>query len=155
MDKAKLKSYLTSKLPDYMIPGFFKELENFPLLGNGKVDRKLLPDITEDDLIRGNYVEPENEMQQAMIDIIMQQLGSRVSKVGITDNFFDLGLDSLSVLKVQMELNSLLELELKPLDFFQYPNVQSLTNNVLKIEEEEHQFSEEISEEMDDVLDFF
>ena len=155
VDKAKLKSYLTSKLPDYMVPSFFKELDQFPLLANGKVDRKLLPDIADDDIIRGHYVEPENEMQQAMIDIIKKQLGSGIAKVGITDNFFDLGLDSLSVLKVQMELNALLSLELKPLDFFQYPNVQSLTNNVLKVEEEEHQFSEEISEEMDDVLDFF
>ena len=53
VDKSALKDFLSSKLPDYMIPVFYVVLEKLPLTSNGKIDRKSLPGVDGDDLIRG------------------------------------------------------------------------------------------------------
>ena len=155
VDKSVIKNYLNEKLPRYMIPGFFKELESFPLTPNGKVNRKALPDISDDDIIRGEYIMPQDEMEVTMVEIIKGVLGKHDLQVGITDNFFDLGLTSLTALRALNQFNSKLNLKLKPLDFFQFPNIQSLIKNVLKIEDDNNSYSEEISEEMDSILDIF
>ena len=155
LDKSAMKSYLSNKLPRYMVPGFFKALDSMPLTPNGKVNKRMLPEIADDDIIRNEFVQPQNEMEATMIDVIKREVGSHISRVGTTDNFFDLGLDSLSLLKILNQINSSLGLELKPLDLFQYPNVQSLINNVLKIETQEAEYLSNISEDMDSIVDMF
>ncbi|MCD0472769.1 hypothetical protein, partial [Flavobacterium sp. JAS] len=59
IDKSELRAYLQGKLPDYMVPGFYIELDELPLNPNGKIDRKALPGVEGEDLIRGEYVLPK------------------------------------------------------------------------------------------------
>jgi amino acid adenylation domain-containing protein len=155
-DKNTIKNQLLEKLPAYMVPVHYSILEEIPMTSNGKVNRKLLPNISENDIVKAEYVPPTSEIEETIVEIIKSTLGNEISEIGITDNFFDLGLDSFLLIKMLQEINSKLNFELKPLHLFQYPNIKSLIENVLKTEkEEESQLSETISEDMDSMLDLF
>ncbi|HKX85593.1 MAG TPA: amino acid adenylation domain-containing protein, partial [Flavobacterium sp.] len=95
IEKTEIRGYLQSKLPEYMVPSFYVALEHMPLTPNGKVDRKALPGISGEDIIRKEYVAPRNENEEKITEIWQEVLG--IDKVGITDNFFELGGHSLIV----------------------------------------------------------
>ncbi|HEY0605532.1 MAG TPA: condensation domain-containing protein, partial [Herpetosiphonaceae bacterium] len=99
LSSTELRNYLKGKLPEYMVPSAFVVLPAFPLTPNGKVDRKALPapDSARPDL-RAAYVAPRNEDEQRLAEIWAQVLG--VEQVGVQDNFFDLGGDSLLAIRV-------------------------------------------------------
>ncbi|MGD2092758.1 MAG: amino acid adenylation domain-containing protein [Candidatus Aminicenantes bacterium] len=89
----ELRSYLSLKLPGYMIPSHFALLEKIPLTPSGKVDRKALPEpgFTS----KGNYVPPQNDTETRLATIWAEVLGLDKKKVGIHDNFFLSGGHSL------------------------------------------------------------
>ncbi|MCB0641003.1 MAG: amino acid adenylation domain-containing protein, partial [Phaeodactylibacter sp.] len=99
LDKAELKRFLAEHLPEYMVPGFLVQLERFPLTPNGKLDRAQLPDITETDTIRQQYVAPQNETEAVLVDIWKEILG--FEQIGTADNFFELGGHSLKITKLK------------------------------------------------------
>jgi len=86
-----IRNYLKTVLPEYMVPFSFIELKSWPLLNNGKIDRKSLPKVEPD--ISENYVEPISKEEKILCSIWMDYL--QVDKIGITDNFFSLGGDSI------------------------------------------------------------
>ncbi|KAF2341071.1 non-ribosomal peptide synthetase, partial [Flavobacterium nitrogenifigens] len=98
IDKSELRDFLQERLPDYMVPGFYIELDELPLTPNGKIDRKALPGADGEDLIRGEYVAPRNETEEKLAAIWQEVLG--IEKVGVRDSFFELGGHSLSVAQV-------------------------------------------------------
>jgi acyl-coenzyme A synthetase/AMP-(fatty) acid ligase len=81
-----ITSYLKSRLPEYMLPALWVELETLPLSPNGKVDKKALPDPDASELQSNEYVAPRNELEQKLADIWQELLG--LERVGINDNFF-------------------------------------------------------------------
>jgi amino acid adenylation domain-containing protein len=89
-----LREFLRLKLPDYMIPSTFVTVPTIPLTPNGKVDRRALPapDQTRPQL-RENYLAPRNELERVLASMWCEILG--VEQVGVRDNFFDLGGDSI------------------------------------------------------------
>jgi amino acid adenylation domain-containing protein/non-ribosomal peptide synthase protein (TIGR01720 family)/FkbM family methyltransferase len=97
-DKEGMKEYLESRLPEYMIPVQWVELETLPLTSNGKVDRKALPNPDELELLTGQYVAPRNDFEKALA-VIWQDLLD-VEAVGIHDNFFELGGDSIIIIQI-------------------------------------------------------
>jgi amino acid adenylation domain-containing protein len=85
-----LRQYLKEKLPDYMVPNAFVMLEKFPLTPNGKVDRKALPSPTGlRPELESNYVAPQAEIDRTIAAIWQEVL--RLEKIGIHDNFFQVG----------------------------------------------------------------
>jgi hypothetical protein len=90
----ELRNFLLEKLPDYMVPFIFIKMDSLPINPNGKVDRKALPkpDQSRPDLEKA-YVAPRTELEQFIVDIWKDILG--IDKIGIYDNFFDLGGNSL------------------------------------------------------------
>ncbi|MET7309338.1 amino acid adenylation domain-containing protein [Streptomyces sp. NPDC005571] len=96
---AQLQSFLKDRLPDHMVPSAFVALEALPLTPNGKVDRKSLPAPDGQRLAMGDeYAAPRNELEQAAADIWTQVLG--MDKVGIHDDFFRLGGDSIVAIQL-------------------------------------------------------
>ncbi|HEV2705718.1 MAG TPA: amino acid adenylation domain-containing protein [Pyrinomonadaceae bacterium] len=90
----ELRDYLKSRLPEYMIPTAFVMLDALPLTPNGKLDRQALP--PPDDMRWGlseEYVAPRTKLERALAGVWQEILG--VERVGLHDNFFDLGGDSL------------------------------------------------------------
>ncbi|SMO94314.1 amino acid adenylation domain-containing protein, partial [Flavobacterium resistens] len=69
IDKSELRTYLQNKLPEYMVPGFYVEIESLPLTPNGKIDRKALPSVTGEDIIKKDYVAPRNKEEQLIVDV--------------------------------------------------------------------------------------
>ena len=91
-DPASLREELLKRLPYYMIPAYFMKIDNIPLKASGKLDRKALPAPDAKDFQSG-YVAPENDTEKAICDAMAEVLG--LSKVGIEDDFYELGGDSL------------------------------------------------------------
>ncbi|WP_454674681.1 amino acid adenylation domain-containing protein [Achromobacter pestifer] len=99
-----LRPWLETRLPGYMIPDFFVELDEFPLTPNGKIDRKALPEPTE--VMLEPAVQPTNELEQQLQAVWADVLGH--DRIGINDSFFKIGGNSLRVVRVQAELQKLL-----------------------------------------------
>ena len=91
-DPAALREELMKRLPYYMIPAYFMKIDTVPLKATGKLDRKALPAPDAKDF-QSSYVAPANDTEAAICDAMAQVLG--LSKVGIHDDFYELGGDSL------------------------------------------------------------
>jgi amino acid adenylation domain-containing protein len=87
-----LRQYLTSKLPAYMVPSTVTALAEFPLTPNGKIDRKALPEPSRERSDDRDYVAPRTDLERRLTEIWEREL--RISPIGVTDDFFDLGVTS-------------------------------------------------------------
>jgi acyl-coenzyme A synthetase/AMP-(fatty) acid ligase/acyl carrier protein len=122
---ADLRSYLKEKLPDYMVPALFVTVDSFPLTPNGKVNRKALPAPQVGRVETSvHHVAPRNEVERQIAAIWQSVLN--VEKVGVTDNFFDLGGHSLLIIQVHNRLRRNFETDLTIAQMFQYPTVEAL-----------------------------
>lgn len=128
-----LTTYLQGKLTFYMIPSFLIQLDSFPLTVNGKIDTKVLPKPIFTSKVE--YIAPKTEFEKELCNIWEELFG--ISKIGINDNFFDLGGDSLSAIKLQVEaLNK--NLNITYADIFNFPTIKQLagkTTESLPIDE--------------------
>lgn len=98
----ELRDYLQKELPDYMIPTYLIQLDAFPLTANGKVNRKSFPKPKRDIVLDTKVAIPTNPTQQLLVDIWKEVL--QHSKIGIFDNFFSLGGDSIKAIQVAARL---------------------------------------------------
>jgi amino acid adenylation domain-containing protein len=122
-----LRNHLKNRLPDYMMPSYFVQLEKFPLTASGKIDRRNLPNPAEAGMgLESEYVAPRDEVEQKLADIWQRVLG--VNKVGIQDNFFELGGTSIKAIQTVNKIHKTLDVELKLGDFFAYPTIAELAH---------------------------
>jgi amino acid adenylation domain-containing protein len=127
-----LRSHLKTKLPDYMVPQHFVELEEFPLTPAGKVDRKNLPAPDgEGSLSATEYVAPRNETEEALATIWQDLIG--VSRIGIHENFFDIGGHSLLALQLISQVNQAFHLQLPLRQLFDTPTIAEFALSVENI----------------------
>lgn len=98
LNVSELRSGLGQRLPDYMVPSAFVFLHEFPRTPNGKIDRKALPAPTATAETSADYLAPRNATEQALCALWSDMLG--VEKVGVRDDFFALGGDSLTLMKL-------------------------------------------------------
>jgi amino acid adenylation domain-containing protein len=100
-----LFEFIKTKLPDYMIPSHIVVIDRMPLLANGKLNRDALPDPNKKGSApSGGFVAPRNDLEEKLSKIWAKILD--VENVGITDNFFDLGGDSLSSIRLIAEIKN-------------------------------------------------
>ena len=124
-DKEAITSYLSNKLPEYMIPALWVEMESLPLTKNGKIDKKALPDPDASELLSNEYVAPRNETEENLASIWKELL--HAERVGIHDNFFELGGDSIITIQVVSRARRF-GYELKPKDIFIHQTISGLVN---------------------------
>jgi fengycin family lipopeptide synthetase D len=128
IEASQLREYLTRQLPGYMIPSYFIPLDKIPLTSSGKVDRRELP---EPELkTGGEYVAPGNKLEKKLAGIWQEVLGLHVSstgppKIGIDDNFFDLGGHSLDIIKISHRLRTEFEKDIPVVTLFRYPTIRT------------------------------
>jgi acyl carrier protein len=123
----ELKKFLSEKLPAYMVPSTYISLNFLPLTLNGKVDRAALPAPESNSGSRPDQL-AGNELEQTVRDLWRQVLG--VNQVGLDENFFDLGGDSLLIVAVHAQLQKLLHREIQVVDLFEHVTVRSLARHL-------------------------
>ena len=128
-----LRKYLSEKLPDYMVPNIFVKLDEMPLNTSGKIDRKVLPkpDFKNN---KDKYTPPKTETEKQLINIWQNLLG--INKIGINDNFFKLGGNSILAIKLIHLVNKNTMLNIKLSDLFEYKTVNDICSNKVKVNQE-------------------
>ncbi|PGD64159.1 hypothetical protein COM36_31090, partial [Bacillus toyonensis] len=116
------REYLKAKLPSYMVPSGYVTMEAIPLTANGKVDRESLP-MPEEKQINSECIDPRNSNEQILATIWKQVLG--IKKVGIYDNFFEIGGDSILSIQIISQASQL-GLKLTPKQMFECPTIAEL-----------------------------
>ena len=129
-DKVKpdeLREHLRARLPEYMVPSAFIQMEQLPLTANGKIDRRALPkaDASVDATA---YVGPRNAVEEILCGIWAASL--RIEQVGIGENFFELGGHSLLATQVISRIRDLLDVDVPLRALFENPTVAGLAEAV-------------------------
>ncbi|MBN2862730.1 MAG: amino acid adenylation domain-containing protein [Bacteroidales bacterium] len=126
----QLRDYLSTYLPEYMVPAHFVSLDSIPLNRNGKIDRKALPDVLRNIDSGVEYLEPSNEVEEHLVNFLKEILG--VEKISTLDNFFALGGDSIKALQLaNLLMGRGLKLEIQ--DLFQNPIIKDLSSFVVPL----------------------
>lgn len=122
IEEAALRNYLSNRLPHYMIPVHFMQIEQIPLTKNGKVDYTALPEPGSGE--ERKTLLPRNEVEQLMVSAWEEVLGE--SDLSVTDNFFELGGDSIKAVQIVMRLlNKGLSLRVK--DILTYHTIEQIS----------------------------
>jgi aryl carrier-like protein len=122
----EVREYVRGRLPEYMVPQACVVLERMPLTASGKVDRGRLPGVgVERPELREEYVGPRSELEEGIARVWGAVLG--VERVGVRDNFFDVGGHSLLMVEVQGRLRGEVGREVTLIELFQYPTIDTLT----------------------------
>ncbi|MEO5647347.1 MAG: condensation domain-containing protein, partial [Chitinophagaceae bacterium] len=124
-DQGAISTYLKSKLPEYMVPGLWVELETLPLTANGKINKKALPEpgIT---IITSEFKAPESPTEIVLVSI-WEKLLSR-QNISIRDNFFDIGGDSIKAIRLVGLVNKLLHKTIAIKSIYEQTNLASLAS---------------------------
>ncbi|MDP5016251.1 MAG: amino acid adenylation domain-containing protein, partial [Dolichospermum sp.] len=126
-NSGELRNFLSSKLPDYMIPHTLMVMEKLPVLPNGKLDRKSLPE-PDISAIQSEFVAPQTPTQEIIAKIWAEVLG--IEKIGIHDNFLELGGHSLLASLVISRLREALSIELSIASLFAAPTIARLSEEI-------------------------
>ncbi|MDQ1354794.1 MAG: hypothetical protein QG657_5103, partial [Acidobacteriota bacterium] len=130
---SQLRECLSKQLPDYMIPAYFIQLERIPLTGSGKIDRKALPAPDETFIDTGvEYAAPVTGTEKTLTSIWQQLL--RLEKIGINDDFFQVGGDSILVNRCIARIREELHAEIPLRKFFEQPSIKALAEEIEKQE---------------------
>ncbi len=121
----EFRQYLQQTLPDYMIPAVFIQLAALPLTPNCKIDRRALPAPQQTRLESADsFVAPRDKLESQLTEIWEEFL--KIKPIGITDNFFDLGGDSLLAMSLFVKIATVSQTTLPLSAIFQAPTIESL-----------------------------
>lgn len=124
-----LKSLAREKLPEYMVPSHIVAIDRMPQTPNGKIDRAaLMQKATSPARSDADYAPPEDPLEQQLSDVWSRLLG--IEKIGVEDNFFDLGGHSLLVVRLHRDLGEMLDQDVSLTDLYRFPTVRSLTRHL-------------------------
>ncbi|MGG4446407.1 tyrocidine non-ribosomal peptide synthetase TycA [Brevibacillus porteri] len=120
---AQIREFAAQKLPAYMLPSYFVKLDKMPLTPNDKIDRKALPepDVTAE--TNPAYEPPRNQTESILATVWQEVLG--IEKIGIRDNFYSLGGDSIQAIQVAARLHAY-QLKLDTKDLLNYPTISQV-----------------------------
>jgi nonribosomal peptide synthetase DhbF len=121
-----LREWTAERVPDYMVPAAFVVLETIPLTPNGKVDRRALPPPVRE--AGGSFVAPRSGLEREIAAAWEEVL--EVERVGVEDNFFEIGGHSLLLARLHRRLRDSLGRELSVVDLFRFPTVAALARHL-------------------------
>lgn len=130
LDSQQWKSQLLSQLPDYMVPSALVELAEWPLTPNGKIDRKALPKPNQSATIE--YVAPRNETEEKLATIWSEVLA--IENVGIHNDFFDLGGNSLLAARAAAKLRNSFDVEIELRALFELHTIAEIADYIAALQ---------------------
>jgi amino acid adenylation domain-containing protein len=126
-----LRNSLRNKLPAYMIPDQFIQVDSFPLLKNGKIDKNSLTKSYSTTINSGfEYVAPTSPSEIMLTEIWCDLLALEKTKIGIKDNFFDIGGHSLKATTLINKIKLHFELKINLIDVFQKPSIEEMAKEI-------------------------
>ncbi|MCW3112752.1 MAG: amino acid adenylation protein, partial [Segetibacter sp.] len=128
LDKQSIINFLSGKLPRYMIPDAWIKADSIPLNSNGKIDKTSLADSYTVELISNEYVAPSSETENKLAEIWQNIL--KVRKVGVHDEFFELGGSSLLAVRLVSAIRKEFKIDLAIRDVFEYTSVGALAKYI-------------------------
>jgi amino acid adenylation domain-containing protein/non-ribosomal peptide synthase protein (TIGR01720 family) len=138
LDVDELRYYLMKRVPTYMIPNYFVQIDKIPLNHNGKMDKSKLPEVTVENQASGKIVPPKTDEEKILIKLCKQILG--VDTIGINNNFYNLGGDSIKLILLLSKLKKE-GLFLKTKDALYSANfaemASKMSNEMLQIDQQE------------------
>ena len=131
--KADIKAQLVRDLPGYMIPSYFIVIDRLPFNASGKVDKTMLPDPLEgSDVLGSDYTSPKTKTEQMLAEIWAGTLN--VQQIGRDDSFFDIGGDSLSIVKMMAMVLQTFHVDIALEDVYRSPRLRDLAALIDKAE---------------------
>jgi amino acid adenylation domain-containing protein len=130
-DTPALREHLKACLPEYMVPSAFVFLQKLPLNSNGKIDRKALPAPPQDRRELAEYLAPRNETETRLAAIWAEAL--HIPRIGVLDNFFALGGNSLLALKLNSRVRQQFELEVPLSVVFETPTIAAMATKLQEL----------------------
>ena len=128
IDIGDLKNVLFDKLPAYMVPSYFVRIDKFPMTPNGKTDLKNLPDPEMEDYGYDELVPPETDLEKDIFDICSKILDT--TNFGVITDLFQLGLTSLSVLKLVTKISQKFGVTVNVTNIMRARNIREIANEV-------------------------
>ncbi len=128
-----IRNFLLKKLPEYMVPAYIKKLDKIPYTPNGKIDRKKLPDYIKDNKVvisKNSY--GGNVVEKQIITIWEACLGH--NNFELDDNYFEVGGDSYSIIKMQSMINDIYPDIFSVVDLFQYSTIKDISQYIINKE---------------------
>jgi amino acid adenylation domain-containing protein len=137
IDNTTLRRFITEKLPDYMVPSAFVQIDAIPLMPTGKVDRRALSQLSvnSDQLSKETFVAPRTQVEELLAGIWADVLGA--PRVGVYDNFFELGGHSLLATQVMSRIRDTFSVELPLRQLFESPTIAALCEHLLRAQRQE------------------
>ena len=124
-----IRSDLTSRLPDYMMPSFFMLVEEWPLTANGKIDKRALPQ-PDASVLQQAYSAPETDTQHALVELWAELLGLPAEQISINSHFFELGGNSLLITRMMVRINAMFEQALGIEQLFEDLTISGIANTL-------------------------
>jgi amino acid adenylation domain-containing protein len=128
LKETELRKFLAGKLPEFMIPALFVAVTSLPLTPNGKVDRSALAASGMQVRTNAETGQAATQLEQTIVDVWRKSLD--IDQFGLTENFFDLGGNSLLLVSVHASLEKILQIALPITALFEFTTVQSLAEHL-------------------------
>ncbi|WP_264530518.1 non-ribosomal peptide synthetase [Flavobacterium sp. N502540] len=129
ISSSEMRIWLSTLLPSYMIPNYFVQLEQLPLNSSGKINRKTLENKDVSELLTTtDYVAPRNETEEKLVLIWEEILGRE--RIGVKDNFFDLGGQSIKAIKLIIKIKNVFDINLDLKNIFIEPTIENLSDKI-------------------------
>ena len=125
-DEGKLRGFLREKLPDYMVPSSFVPIDTFPLTPSGKIDLKALSD--PETTISNKYIPPKTNEEIQLLKVWEAVLG--ISPISVEDDFFDIGGNSLLAIRLCLDIENKLNVNLPIVELFRFPTIRQLAEKL-------------------------
>lgn len=151
IDAKEIRKHIGQKLPKYMLPHVCVYLSEMPLTPSGKINRKALPEVDLENIVNETeYVAPENQRQKELCRILEMVLATE--QIGITDEFFDLGGDSLKAIEYVSKAHSE-GIYFNLQNVFDYPTVKALCSYIENGDKQEISFADVDFTQVDKILE--
>ncbi len=146
LNASELNLFLKERLPEYMLPTYYVQLDEMPLTPNGKVDKKALLNYEGGEILVGaSYVAPTNQIEKQLIEIWEEILEKE--KIGINDNFFELGGNSLKAIILGNKIEQNFQVKLKIEKILSTATIELIANEIKALQWVEKSKEEENSNE--------
>lgn len=128
-DAGELRTFLQGQLPDYMIPAYFIQVKRMPLSPSGKIDRRALPELNTFSRDFGEpCIDPRNETEAGLVEIWTRVLV--VDRIGVRDNFFNIGGDSMKSIRILSLINGRFGTALNVADIYAHDTIEALAERI-------------------------